>query len=154
MSTRIILLRNTWLNLVCSMYCVLMLCQVAFVILYCNKWKVFQIWQLQCNVNLSKNSSKIRQKIRNQHQVFTNALSFYRSQNVLCWSKFFVLDQKFIYILCQLKRFCARPIDDLHSVKLVFWAGTKVYEEALNAIKFLDWLQTFGPAQSTRTRHK
>ena len=31
----------------------------------------------------------------------TIALSFYRSQNVLGWSKFFVPDQKFIYILWQ-----------------------------------------------------
>ena len=69
------------------------------------------------------------------------ALSFYRSQNVLCQSKFFVSDQKFIYILCQSQTFCARTKDDLHSVK-------KVFEEALNAIKFLDWLKTFGPAQN------
>ena len=49
----------------------------------------------------------------------TNALSFYRSQNVLCWSKFFEQAQKFIYILCQSQTFCARQKDDLHSVKLV-----------------------------------
>ena len=36
------------------------------------------------------------------------ALSFYRSQNVLGRSKFFVPDQKFIYILCQSQTFCAR----------------------------------------------
>ena len=53
-------------------------------------------------------------------QVHTNALSFYRSQNVLCRSKFVVLDQKFIYILCQSQKFCARQKNDLHSVKLVF----------------------------------
>ena len=50
----------------------------------------------------------------------TNALSFYRSQNVLGWSKFFVPHQKFIYILWQSQTFCARQKDDLHSVKLVF----------------------------------
>ena len=50
----------------------------------------------------------------------TYALSFYRSQNVLCWSKFFVPEQKFIYILWQPQIFCARQKDDLHSVKLVF----------------------------------
>ena len=78
-----------------------------------------------------------------------NALSFYRSQNVSGWSKFFVPDQKFIYILRQSQTFCARQKDDLHSVKLVFVrAGTKVFEEALNAIKFLEWLKTFGPAQN------
>ena len=48
------------------------------------------------------------------------ALSFYRSQNVLCKFKFFVSDQKFIYVLCQSQTFCARQKDDLHSVKLVF----------------------------------
>ena len=57
--------------------------------------------------------------------VSSYALSFYRSQNVLCWSKFFVSDQKFIYILCQSQTFCARPKDDLHSVKLVFVLAQK-----------------------------
>jgi hypothetical protein len=38
----------------------------------------------------------------------------------LCQSKFFVSDQKFIYILCQSQTFCARQKDDLHLVKLVF----------------------------------
>ena len=55
----------------------------------------------------------------------SNALSFYRSQNVLCWSKFFEPAQKFIYILCQLQTFCARQKDDLHSVKLVFVLAQK-----------------------------
>ena len=54
-----------------------------------------------------------------------NALSFYRSQNVLGWSKFFVPDQKFIYILWQSQTFCARQKDDLHSVKLVFVPAQK-----------------------------
>jgi hypothetical protein len=52
-----------------------------------------------------------------------------------------VLDQKFIYILWQTQKFCARQKDDLHSVKLVF-------EEALNAVKCLGWHETFGPAQN------
>ena len=46
--------------------------------------------------------------------------AFYRSQNVLGWSKFFVPDQIFIYILWQSQTFCARQRDDSHSVKLVF----------------------------------
>ena len=53
-------------------------------------------------------------------KIFINTLSFYRSQNVLCQSKFYVFDQKFIYILCQPQTFCAKQKDDLHSVKLVF----------------------------------
>ena len=44
-------------------------------------------------------------------------------------------------ILCQNKRWFAFS-------KIGFCAGTKVFEEALNAIKFLDWLKTFGPAQN------
>ena len=81
-------------------------------------------------------------------KMLINALSFYRSQYVLCRFKFFVPDQKFIYILWQSQTFRARLNDDLHSVKLVFCAGTKVFEEALNAVKFLGWLKKFGPAQN------
>ena len=44
-------------------------------------------------------------------------------------------------ILCQTKRrFAFSKID--------FCAGTNVFEEALNAIKFWDWLKRFGPAQN------
>ena len=55
----------------------------------------------------------------------TNAFSFYRSQNVLGWSKFFVSDQKFIYILWQSQTFCDRQKEDLHSVKLFFVPAQK-----------------------------
>ena len=68
-----------------------------------------------------------------------NALSFYRSQNFLGCSKFFVPEQKIIYILQQSQTFCARQKDDLHSVELVF-------EKALNAVKFLGLLKKFGLA--------
>ena len=54
-----------------------------------------------------------------------SALSFYRSQNVLCWSKFFESAQKFIYILCQSQTFCARQKNDLHSAKLSFVPAQK-----------------------------
>ena len=66
----------------------------------------------------------------NKKEGLADALSFYRTQNVLGWSKIFVPNQKFIYILWQSQTFCARQKDDLHSIKLVF-------EEALNAVKFL-----------------
>ena len=62
-------------------------------------------------------------------------------QNVLGWSKCFVPDQKFIYILWQSKRWFAFS-------KSGFCAGTKVFEEALNAVKFLGWLKKFGLAQN------
>ena len=32
--------------------------------------------------------------------------------------------------------------------KIGFSAGTKGFEEALNAVKFLGWLKKFGPAQN------
>ena len=57
-----------------------------------------------------------------------SALSFYKSQIFLFWSKFFVPDQKFIYILWQSQIFCARQKDDLHSVKLVFVPAQKVFQ--------------------------
>ena len=63
--------------------------------------------------------------VRIAPNVTTYALSFYRSQNVLGWSKFFVPDQKFIYILWQSQTFCARQKDDLHSVKLFFVPAQK-----------------------------
>ena len=44
--------------------------------------------------------------------------------------------------------FCVRQKDDLHSVKFGFCAGIKVFEEALNAVKFLGWLKKFGLAQN------
>ena len=52
-------------------------------------------------------------------------------------AKCFVSDQKFIYMLCQSQTFCVRQKDDLHSIKLFFFAGTTVFEEALNAVEFL-----------------
>ena len=60
--------------------------------------------------------------------------------------------------------FCARPKMYLHIVaitnflcqskrkfafsKIGFCASTKVFEEALNAVKFLGWLKIFGQAQN------
>ena len=44
-------------------------------------------------------------------------------------------------ILCQSERWFAFS-------KIVFCAGTKGFEEALNAVKFLGWLKKFGPAQN------
>ena len=44
-------------------------------------------------------------------------------------------------ILCQTNRPFAFS-------KIGVWDGTKVFEEALNAVKFLGWLKKFGPAQN------
>ena len=56
------------------------------------------------------------------------ALSFYRFQIVLGWSKYFVPDQKFIYILWQLQTFCARQKYDLQSVKLFLVLAQKFFK--------------------------
>ena len=61
----------------------------------------------------------------------SNALSFYKSQNVLGWFKFFVLNKKWFAFS-----------------KIGFCASTKVFEEALNAVKFLGWIKKFGLAQN------
>jgi hypothetical protein len=58
----------------------------------------------------------------------TYALSFYRSQNILGWSKLFVPDQKLIDILHRSQTFCARPKDDFHSVSLVFVPAQNFWE--------------------------
>jgi hypothetical protein len=73
---------------------------------------------------------------------FTGPKMFWAGPNV------FVPDQKFIYILWQSQTFCARRKDDLHSVKLVFCAGTKVFEEVLNIVKILGCFKQFGLAQN------
>ena len=44
-------------------------------------------------------------------------------------------------ILCQTKRLYAFS-------KIGFCTGTKVFDEALNKVKFLGWLKNFGPAQN------
>ena len=74
-----------------------------------------------------------------KHKIFwdLNALSFYRSQNILGSSKFIVPDQILIYILCQSQSYCARPKDDFYSANLVYCASTKYFWVALNPIHFL-----------------
>ena len=73
----------------------------------------------------------------------TGPKTFWAGPNFLCQTK-----NLFRYVLCQSQKFCARQKDDLYSVKLAFCAGTKVFGEALNAVKFLGWLKKFGTAQN------
>ena len=85
-------------------------------------------------------------------------MSFYRYQNVLCWSKFFEPAQKFIYILRQSQTFCARQKDDLHSAKLFFCATTNVFDEALKCSQIFGlakkiWTGTKHFGTCKRTRH-
>ena len=78
----------------------------------------------------------------------TYALSFYRSQNILAWSNFFVPYQKLIYILPMSQTFFPRPKDDLRLVNSVLVPEQKKNGVALNTILFLDWHKIFGSAQN------
>ena len=97
---------------------------------------------------------------RTRHMTFlkTSALSFYRPQNALGWSKLFVPDQKFIYILWQSQIFFARQKYDLHSIKLFFcqhksfWRGTKCSQIFGLAQKILTGTKHLVTCK--RTRHK
>ena len=99
----------------------------------------------------SKHKNNIFGTLANQRMSYQghkrNALSFYRSQSVLGWSKFFVPDQIYFYhvavtnILCQTKWWFAFS-------KIGFCAGTNGFEVALNAVKFLGWLKKFAPAKN------
>ena len=55
----------------------------------------------------------------------TETLSFYGSQNIWGWSKFFVPYQKLIYILHMSQTFCPRPKDDLPLVNSVLVPAQK-----------------------------
>ena len=67
---------------------------------------------------------------------FTGPKMFWDGPNLLCQTK-----NLFINILWQTKRWFAYS-------KIGFYAGTKVFEEALNAVKVLGWLKKFGSAQN------
>ena len=54
-------------------------------------------------------------------------------------------------MFCTSPNFCVELKIYLHIVPVTnigFCASTKVFEEALNAVKFLYWLKKFGPAQN------
>ena len=57
-------------------------------------------------------------------------------------------DQKFIYILWQSQTFFVIQKRLFAFSKFASCAGTKVFEEALYAVKFLGWHKIFGPAQN------
>ena len=71
---------------------------------------------------------------------FTGPKMFCANPNFLCQTK------KLITYCGSHKHFVPDKKDDLHSVKLVFVLA--VFEEALNAVKFLGWLKKFGLAQN------
>ena len=52
------------------------------------------------------------------------------------------------YIFCHSQKFCARPKKWFAFSKIGFCVGTKVFEEAINAVKCLGWLKRFSPSQN------
>ena len=76
----------------------------------------------------------------------TNAMSFYRSQNVLCCSNFFVPDQKFIYILWQSQTFCTRQNDNSrlqNASWLIYALSFYRFQNVLCRSKFFEPAQKF-----------
>ena len=104
--------KNQWKNYCCIWQ------HDNFLLRFTNLYLLMEI------LNLLKNVSKNVLCRISWHESWKHtasfALSFYRSQNVLGWSKFFMPNQKFIYILWQSQTFFARQKDDLHSVKFFF----------------------------------
>ena len=102
----------------------------------------------------------------------SHALSFYRSQNSLCWSNFFVSDQNLFLpcpstspkiisagpnFLCQTKIYLdIVPVLNLFCKtkrwfafsKFSFSAGTKMFGATPTAVQFLVWHKIFRPAQN------
>ena len=72
---------------------------------------------------------------------FTGPKIFWAVPNFLCQTKIYLQIVEVTNILCQTKRWFAFS-------KIGFCAGTNVFEEALNAVKFLVWLKKFAPAQN------
>ena len=67
----------------------------------------------------------------------TTALSFYGSQKILGWSKFFVPYQKLIYILRQSQTFSPRSKDDLRLVNTVLVPAQNFFGMPLCTVLFL-----------------
>ena len=98
----------------------------------------FIIWFSNSIINtISKNYRFGR--LKSQTQAIVLPCPFTGPKMFCAGPIFFEPAQKFIYILCQSQTFCARQKEDLHSVKSVF--VPKVFEEALDAAKFLGWLK-------------
>ena len=68
---------------------------------------------------------------------------------MLCEGPNFLCQIKISFTYCgSHKYFVADKKKGFAISKIVFCASTKVFEEALNAVKFLGWLKIFGPAQN------
>ena len=69
----------------------------------------------------------------------------FTGRKMFCASPNFLIQPKNLNAFSASHKHIARQKDNLHSV---FCAGTKVFEDELNAVKFLGCLKKFGPAQN------
>ena len=104
---------------------------------------IFTLVPSSKNVPNQKDQLEDRSKVKISSEI--NALFFYRSQNILSWSTFFVSDQKFITYCASHKRFVPNKKRWFAFSKKCFCACTKVFEEA---VKFLVWLKKFRLTQN------
>ena len=72
---------------------------------------------------------------------FTGPKMFCAGPNVLCQTKN-------LFTYCGSHKHFVPDKKMFAFSKIGFCAGTKGFEEALNAVKFLGWLNKFGPAQN------
>ena len=109
--------------------------RVQFVLIFAQP---IQLYWLSENQNPDKFSYSAA-------QLLSNALSFYRSQNVLCWSKYFEPAQKFDCIQglftnfsagtktnfteCKSSFFLVQNVCDCHNMSKKFWSGTKKLDQ-------------------------
>ena len=71
----------------------------------------------------------------------TGPKMFWAGPNFLC-------ETKNLFTYCGSHKHFVPEKYDLHSVNMVFVPGTKIFDEALNAVKFFCWLKKFGLAQN------
>ena len=90
--------------------------------------------------------------LRNVHflsNLVSNALSFYRSQNVLCRSKFFEPAPKLVCIyVVPLKKLLCWQKNQFYWLQIIFLSGTKFLWLPQYVNKCLVWHKKFGPAQN------
>ena len=108
--------------------------RVQFVLIFAQP---IQLYWLSENQNPDKFSYSAA-------QLLSNALSFYRSQNVLCQSKYFEPGQKFDCIQCLFKNFCAGTKKNL----LTFFFGKKCLRLPQYVNTYFVWHKKFGLAQN------
>ena len=79
---------------------------------------------------------------------YFNALSFYRSQNILCWSKYFEPAKKIWLHLVPLQKVLCRHKKQFYWMQIIFLSGRNCLWLLQYVNKFLVWHKKFRPAQN------